>query len=198
MSYNYDSTVTCAKHQVKLVYDNDDANGPLSLQMLGSTPLVRMHKLQAIDVTAREAAADSPQPCSGPMRSLRRYDLEYQNDADTRQSQLRRVTMIGQENTSERNMTLPVATYTYGQVTGSDGKLSYLFRQSITLVPDGVDTGFALTKTANVPASRLPPRPTRPRRPSVFHAKSPRCQRRWPARSSVSRPERVWVDESGA
>ena len=51
VSYNFDSKGECAKHQVNLVYDNDDANAPLSLQMLGSTPLVRMHKLLAIDVT---------------------------------------------------------------------------------------------------------------------------------------------------
>ena len=62
-----------------------------------------MHKLHAVDVKAREVAANSQQPCSGPMRSLRTYNLDYQNDADTGQSQLRRVTMIGQETRHERN-----------------------------------------------------------------------------------------------
>src|SRR5262249_49437923 len=97
---------------------------------------------------AREVA-DSQQPCSGSMRSLRSYNFEYQNDADTGQFQLRRVTMIGQENTPERNVTLPVATYTYGQVTGSDGKLSYQMRQRITPLPAGVDTSFAISSTSN-------------------------------------------------
>ena len=41
------------------------------------------------------------------MRSLRTYNLEYQNDVDTGQFQLHRVTMIGQETKPERNLTLP-------------------------------------------------------------------------------------------
>ena len=129
VSYNYDTaTGACAKHQVNLVYDNDDPNAPLSLSMLGSTPLVRMHKLRAIDVTARESDANSTHPCSDvTMRSLRTYNLDYQNDVDTGQFQLRRVTMSGQENSDERNknLMLPVATYSYGQVTGVDGTLLY-------------------------------------------------------------------------
>ena len=62
-------TDTCAKHQVILNY-GADASAPLSLQMLTTTPLVRFHKLResgegpAIDVVAREVAADEPQPCS--------------------------------------------------------------------------------------------------------------------------------------
>jgi hypothetical protein len=120
VSYNYDSTGACAKHQVSLVYESD-ASSPLSLTMLGATPLVRKHKLHAVDVKARESADDSQAPCSGAMRSLRTYNLDYQNDADTGQFQLHRVTMIGQENKAERNVTLPVATYTYGQVADSDG-----------------------------------------------------------------------------
>ena len=149
VSYNYDSTDTCAKHQVSLVYDNDEANAPLSLQMLGSTPLVRMHKLHAIDVTARESAADSPQPCSGPMRSLRTYNFSYLPAADTGQLQLHRVTMSGQENTDERALTLPVATYTYGQVTSSDGIFKYELAQQIPrdLLPVGTDVHFAIAST---------------------------------------------------
>src|SRR5262249_9722999 len=82
--YNFDATGACAKHQINLLYDADSSS-PLSLTMLGNTPLVRMHKLHAVNVTAREVAADSQQPCSGPMRSLRTYNFEYQNDADTGQ-----------------------------------------------------------------------------------------------------------------
>ena len=186
VSYNFDSKGECAKHQVNLVYDNDDANAPLSLQMLGSTPLVRMHKLLAIDVTALESAADSQQPCSGPMRSLRTYNLKYQNDADTGQLQLHRVTMIGQENTNERNVTLPVATYTYGQVT-SNGELNYQLRQSVTSFPSEYDTGFAIAKTANIhPDPVTAPQTNPPPTTDAFtRTKSPRHQRRWPAGSSV-------------
>ena len=187
VSYNFDSKGECAKHQVNLVYDNDEANAPLSLQMLGSTPLVRMHKLLAIDVTARESAANSEQPCSGPMRSLRTYNLTYQNDADTGQFQLHRVTMSGQENTDERNLTLPVATYTYGQVT-SNGELNYQLRQRVTSFPSAYDTSFAIARTFNFPATRLwPPDQPAPDDRRVYLAKSPRRQRRWPARSSVYR-----------
>ena len=131
VSYNFDSKGECAKHEIKLVYDNDDANAPLSLQMLGSTPLVRMHKLHAIDVTARESAANSEQPCSGPMRSLRTYNFSYRPDADTGQLQLHRVTMSGQEKPDGSRDTLPVATYSYGQVTSSDGRLKYELRQQL-------------------------------------------------------------------
>ena len=187
MSYNFDSKGECAKHQVNLVYDNDDANAPLSLQMLGSTPLVRMHKLHAIDVTARESAANSPQPCSGPMRSLRTYNLAYQNDADTGQFQLHRVTMSGQENTDERNDTLPVATYTYGQVT-SNGELNYQLRQRVTSFPSGYDTSFAIARTLNFHCDPVwPPDQPAPDGRRVYREKSPRRQRRWPARSSVYR-----------
>ena len=135
-------------------------NAPLSLRMLGSTPLVRMHKLLAIDVTALESAANSEQPCSGPMRSLRASIFKYQNDADTGQLQLHRVTMIGQENTNERNVALPVATYTYGRVT-SNGELNYQLRLSHR----SMIAGFAIAKTANihpdpVTAPRTNPLPT--------------------------------------
>src|SRR5262249_46453633 len=124
-------------------------SSPLSLSMLGGTPLVRMHKMHAINVTAREVPADQPQPCSFPMRSLRTYNLEYQNDIDTGQFQLRRVTMIGQENSAERNLTLPVATYTYGQATDSNGNLAYTLRQQIAAasLPPAVNTTYALAST---------------------------------------------------
>ena len=126
--------------------------------MLGNTPLVRKHKLHAVDVSAREAAANSSQPCSGPMRSLRTYNLDYQNDADTGQFQLRRVTMIGQEDTAERNVTLPVATYTYGQVTGRTANSPTTVRgRRITSFPRRIDTSFAIARTFNVPATALAP-----------------------------------------
>jgi len=140
VSYNYDSTGTCPKHIVNLNYDAD-ASAPLSLQMLGSTALVRRHKLRegdlgAIDVTARESAADSPEPCAGAMKSLRTYQLFYQA-ADTGQQRLHQVTMIGQEGSDERTLALPVATYSYGRFTSAhDGMIRYGLTQSIPLPSD--------------------------------------------------------------
>ena len=155
VSYNYDANGACAKHIVNLNYGADAPIGrPLSISMLGSTALVRLHKLKesregpAIDVTAREVAADQPQPCTGAMKSLRSYNFTYQPGADTGQPQLSQVTMIGQEGTDERNVTLPVATYTYGQVTGQDGKLHYVAGQQFSSdLPSGFDTTFAFART---------------------------------------------------
>ena len=161
VSYNYDATGTCAKHIVNLNY-GADASSPLSISMLDSTALVRLHKLKesgegpAIDVTAR---ANSPQPCAGTMKSLRSYNFTYQNDADTGQFQLSQVTQIGQEDTPERNVTLPMATYTYGQVTGSDGKLNYkrIVQQiSPSELPSDVDTTFGIARTQALPPSEIP------------------------------------------
>ena len=109
--------------------------------MLGATPLVRKHKLHAVDVKARESADDLQAPCSGAMRSLRTYNLDYQNDADTGQFQLHRVTMIGQENKAERNVTLPVATYTYGQCRGlwtATARISPTGSAADLLLPGGI------------------------------------------------------------
>jgi hypothetical protein len=134
--------------------------------MLGATPLVRKHKLHAVDVKARESADDSQAPCSGAMRSLRTYNLDYQKDADTGQFQLHRVTMIGQEDKAERNVTLPVATYTYGQVADSDGNgtLTYRFRQTLlpAELPSTASTNFiALTLNggtgSSTPQTNPPP-----------------------------------------
>jgi hypothetical protein len=66
--------------------------------------------------------------------SLRKYNFAYQADADTGQFRLSQVTMIGQEGTPERNVTLPVATYGYGRFTGADdGMIRYGLSQSIPL-----------------------------------------------------------------
>ena len=144
VSYNYDSTGSCAKHQVSMFYDSD-APAPVSISMLGTTPLVRLHHLFAVVVFARESADDSSQPCSGAMKALRGYNLNYQNDADTGQLQLSRVTMFGKDDTPERFINLPVATYSYGQVTDPDNKLHYKLSQRITALPDGYDSKFDAT-----------------------------------------------------
>src|SRR5262249_20273480 len=118
VSYNYDATGTCPKHKINLNYGPLSA-APLSISMLGSTPMMRIQVLRertagsAIDVMAREVATDSTQPCSGTMKALRSYNFNYQNDADTGQLQLKQVTMIGREGSADRSTSLPVATYSY-------------------------------------------------------------------------------------
>src|SRR5262249_31174789 len=94
--YNLDASGTCEKHRINLIYDADAAT-PLSISMLGSTVLTRMHKLTAVDVTARNSPTSSSDPCAGAMISLRKYAFAYQDDADTGQPQLQKVTMIGQQ-----------------------------------------------------------------------------------------------------
>jgi hypothetical protein len=106
---------------------------------------VRLHHLFAVVVFARESANDSSQPCSGAVKALRGYNLNYQNDADTGQLQLSQVTMFGKDDTPERFINLPVATYSYGQVTDPDNKLHYKLSQRITALPDGYDSKFDAT-----------------------------------------------------
>ncbi len=142
--YNLDATGACAKHQVNLIYDADAAT-PLAMSMLGSTVLTRMHTLTTVDVTARNSTSPSA-PCAGAMTSLRKYTLSYQTDADTGRVQLHNVTIIGQQGTPERNVILPVATYTYGQVTGPDSKLSYRLTERVSSFPKGF-SGDAIAST---------------------------------------------------
>ena len=146
VSYNYDSTGSCAKHQVSMFYDSD-APAPVSISMLGTTPLVRLHHLFAVVVFARESADNSSQPCSGAVKALRGYNLNYQNDADTGQLQLSQVTMFGKDDTPERFINLPVATYSYGSVTPNN-KLTYVTSQLFSSgLPSDFDKRFGLALT---------------------------------------------------
>lgn len=129
--YNKKPTGNCFKEEIVLSYDAASA-APLSMSMLGSTVLTRVHKLTAIHVN-RAGDSTDPAVCSSAPQSLRKYTFAYQADADTGQSQLQKVTMIGQSGTPERNITLPVAAYTYGKLTGADGKIAFQKTQSITL-----------------------------------------------------------------
>jgi hypothetical protein len=162
VSYNYDSAGSCAKHQVSMFYDAD-ASAPNSISMLGITPLVRKHHLFGVVVFARETADDSSQPCSGAMKVLRGYNLNYQNDADTGQLQLSRVTMFGKDDTPERFINLPVATYTYGQATFG-GRLVYGIRQTIpraslpsTAITDVIAQTFSGAASFSAPHTNPPP-----------------------------------------
>jgi hypothetical protein len=91
--------------------------------------------------------------------ALRTYQLHYHSDADTDQPQLQSVTMIGQEGMSERDVTLPVATYTYGTATNAAGGLTYRKTQSLPLpLPSGVDTS-SIASSFSDPAGEPPPAP---------------------------------------
>lgn len=129
--YNKKPTGTCFKDEIALEYDPLSTT-PLSMSMLGSTVLTRMHKLTDIDVRRTESSGD-PAGCATVPRSVRKYHFRYQIDADTRQLRLQQVSMIGQEGTPEPSVVLPIASYSYGRVSGRDGAISYHKTQSIPL-----------------------------------------------------------------
>jgi RHS repeat-associated protein len=178
VSYNFDPTGACPKHVINLNYGPDNANGPLSITMLGSTALVRMHLLannfDTIHVMARESAANppSPHPCSDTtMRLLRRYAFFFQAGGDLGQLQLQSVSVLGQENTAENGTLLPVASYVYGQFTDSNGTLSYAAPQIINLPSDFNITGDGIFGTAATQA--LPDPGADPHDPAATDTGSP-------------------------
>jgi len=107
VSYNpHTSTAGCYKNSVSLAYDAP-RDPPLAITSLGSWPIVRRHKLTSIDVYARELCE------SGPVR-IRRYQLDYQGDADTQQPRLRTVSLLGQDGSPEASTPIFIARYAYG------------------------------------------------------------------------------------
>jgi RHS repeat-associated protein len=139
--YNTGPATACTKDHIVLNYDGDLKPGydagpysPLALSMLGSTWLARIHKLKSVDVRTRPTCEDSEV-------SLRKYELTYQTDPDTRRPQLQQVRMIGQEGTPERNLALPIASYHYGSVTGSTGRLIYRQSERIYPLPGTASSG---------------------------------------------------------
>ena len=124
VTYNYSPTTTaCAKNQVLLNYDAP-VTAPLAMSIMDGAVLARMHKLDKISVNSRATCTDSPV-------SMRRYDFTYRQDTDTQRPQLQKVTMIGQQGTPERNITLPVAEYLYGSISNGSGNITYQKTQSI-------------------------------------------------------------------
>jgi RHS repeat-associated protein len=141
VSYNKNPTTAgCFKNKVQLNYDAPaTGNPPLSMSIFNSTVLTRVQKLISIDVISKLTCADSG-------TSLRKYTLAYQSDADTQRPQLQKVTVVGQQGTPERSVTLPVATYTYGTVTDTTGHITYQ-KQSIDLqlTPPLISYGISYT-----------------------------------------------------
>jgi RHS repeat-associated protein len=100
----------CFKHRVYLSYDAPSAPAPLlSMSTLNGTVLARVGKLTSISVRGQPT-------CSEREVALRDYAFSYQADTDTDLPRLQSVTMVGQEGTPERSITLPVATYSYGSI----------------------------------------------------------------------------------
>ena len=121
----------CFKNDVLFSY-NLPTTAPLSLSMLGNTPLVRVRTISKVMVFSRPSCTDSDV-------TLRTYTFNYQPDPDTQLPRLQSVRMNGQRHTPEEHVSLPVAAYTYGAATGVDGKFTYRKTKSIPL-PTGADS----------------------------------------------------------
>lgn len=117
VTYNQSPTNNrCFKNTIQLFYDAPPAPPvgspplpPLAMSTLNGTVLARVNKLTSISVRSKAS-------CTDPEQALRDYTFNYQDDPDTHRPQLRSVTMKGRQGTPERNVTLPVASYSYGSI----------------------------------------------------------------------------------
>ncbi|MGH9885179.1 MAG: hypothetical protein ACREBE_06605, partial [bacterium] len=100
----------------------------------GDRVLVRMAKIDAVNVNSKASCADS-------YVRLRHYDLTYQADADTQQPRLKTVKLFGRDGTPEATTAIPMASYSYGTATNG-GKLVYQ-RSTDSFAP-----GFTFPNTA--------------------------------------------------
>lgn len=136
VSYDVHPEEDCRKHQVDLLY-GDAATAPLAMSVLEDGMLVRMRLLEHVDVTARASCVDAPE-------SLRRYDLSYLADGDTKMPRLSEVRVAAREGTLEalQGVTLPVQSFQYGTATWADPldsstrKLRYLKGAEVPLPAD--------------------------------------------------------------
>ena len=125
VSYNPNPARTCFKNKIVLSYDTAVTGNPLSMTLMGTTVLARVHKLTKIDVI------DRPTACNADV-ALRTYTFKYQADTDTQQPRLQSVTIAGQAGTPERGATLPVAAYSYGSIVDpATNQITYEKTQSI-------------------------------------------------------------------
>ncbi|MGH9886284.1 MAG: hypothetical protein ACREBE_12190, partial [bacterium] len=116
VSYNSSPTIAgCFKNSVVLHYT--PATTPTSIAMLGDRVLTHMDRVDLIDVNGRAS-------CSDPTIRLRRYELQYQESADTHLPQLHVVRLFGREDTPQAAFPMPLATYSYGSATNA-GRLQY-------------------------------------------------------------------------
>lgn len=154
ISYNPSlTTAKCPKNEIILSYDANTA-APLSMSMVGTVVLTRMHKLVGVDVRARSGCS-SPAFTPSATHRLRMYEFAYQADADTGLPRLVTVRVSGRAGTPEANDTLPVASYVYGSATNG-GRFMLRKTQSIPL-PSMVDvsniSSTFLHTTVQVPPS---------------------------------------------
>lgn len=135
--YNYDEDGACAKHELQLKYGTPLAAEPdalLGVFVDNGRLRVRTQVLTSITVVARGAS------CSSAYVVVRRYELRYAPDADTRLPRLVAVDATGRDGTPEAAAAQPVARYVYGRTTmGNDHSgrvLVYGERDPIT-IPGG-------------------------------------------------------------
>jgi hypothetical protein len=117
LSYNSSASIRgCYHTSVLLTYHHTGA-APIALAMLGKQISARATVLDAITVRAKPS-------CAAQDAILRRYDLTYTDDGDTKLPRLSSATMSGRQGTPERNTKIPIASYSYGTAT-SGGRLTY-------------------------------------------------------------------------
>jgi RHS repeat-associated protein len=151
VSYNWHPTQGCFKNQVALTYEPARVT-PLSYSMLADKVVARMGVLLDVDVLARDAS------CGDSLERLRRYQLNYQSDADTTQPQLLSVNVLGRQGTSEENTALPLISFKWGTATAG-GALHYQKMQTV-LLPVGSDpakiSATAIDSSVTMPGAGVP------------------------------------------
>ncbi|MEO6776812.1 MAG: FG-GAP-like repeat-containing protein [Kofleriaceae bacterium] len=152
IQYNPDSSKTCFKHEIDILYDADeDGAKPQALSILGERVLARFHKLDYVVVRSRATCADPP-------KQLRAYEFTYSSDQDTQQQQLSTVLEHGREDIPSDTQTLPVATYHYGTAStinkAGQAVLQYGAPQT-TPLPSGASAVVA--STSKVSTSQFQP-----------------------------------------
>jgi RHS repeat-associated protein len=146
VSYNPDSSGTCFKTDISLVYDGDLAS-PQSISVVGEATFVRFHKVVSVDVASRATCGDAAQ-------RTEHYALTYALDPDTQQQRLASVRMFGRDGTPEASTSVPIAAYKYATATNASGVLQYGAPSTIPL-PSG--SSAVVASTPKVPSSLFQP-----------------------------------------
>ena len=160
----------CAKHQIKLHYENPFAESEvLGYTAQSSNVLVRTKVLQRVEVVAvSEGPKDIPAldaaSCDSNAVRIREYRFTYKHDPDTQLPRLAAVDVSGRIGTPEGNRHVPVARFAYGAATSKrrsrdgDRILEY---KSTGIVPLPTEAGGALG-TLYLPTATIPHRASNP------------------------------------
>jgi len=128
IQYNPDSSNTCFKHDIGLIYQPNEPGGAAqAFAILGERVIARYHKLGSIVVRSRSSCTDTPV-------QLRSYELTYATDQDTQLQRLSTVLEHGRGDMPDE--TLPIATYHYGTAStlvGGKAQLLYGAAQTTAL-----------------------------------------------------------------